>query len=317
MWTPGVRSKLEGAPERSGAPHEEGAMTPPEVVSPKAPHDRPRSRRALLAGLIGGAGAWVAAAVGHPAATRAAAGDPLILGQTNSAGTAATRLNTSSSGGAFWMTQNGSGSGVLGESFHGNGGVFKSHHMNRAGLLVSNVASSRGSGAAIVANGGWNQGISAISDGATPIYATGFNITAAIVGMSPGGGVNGQAEDGIGTSGTSLNGTGVSGGSSHGYGVLGDSGDGDAGVYGHSTSNNGVYGFSEQGTGIHGRSDQGYAGVFGGPLFAQTYLEMPESVAPAAPDANSARLFVRDNGGKTQLCVLFPTGAVQVVATEP
>jgi hypothetical protein len=117
--------------------------------------------------------------------------------------------------------------------------------------------------------------------------------------------------------GTSLNGTGVSGGSSYGRGVWGDSVHGEAGVYGHSTSDNGVYGFSEQGTGIHGRSDQGYAGVFGGLLFAQTYLEMPESVAPAAPDPNIARLFVRDNGGKTQLCVLFPTGAVQVVATEP
>lgn len=39
---------------------------------------------------------------------------------------------------------------------------------------------------------------------------------------------------------------------------------------------------------------------------------------PAAPAANSYRLFSRDNGaGKTQLCVRFATGAVQVLATEP
>ena len=40
--------------------------------------------------------------------------------------------------------------------------------------------------------------------------------------------------------------------------------------------------------------------------------------APAAPAANKARLFCRDNGsGKTQLAAIFPTGAVQVIATEP
>lgn len=42
------------------------------------------------------------------------------------------------------------------------------------------------------------------------------------------------------------------------------------------------------------------------------------SSAPAAPPANEARLYCRDNGsGKTQLVVRFPTGAVQVLATEP
>lgn len=38
---------------------------------------------------------------------------------------------------------------------------------------------------------------------------------------------------------------------------------------------------------------------------------------PPAPDANTARVYARDSGGKTQLCVRFPTGAVQVLATEP
>jgi hypothetical protein len=39
---------------------------------------------------------------------------------------------------------------------------------------------------------------------------------------------------------------------------------------------------------------------------------------PAAPSANKARLYTKDNGaGKTQLVVRFPTGAVQVIATEP
>lgn len=48
------------------------------------------------------------------------------------------------------------------------------------------------------------------------------------------------------------------------------------------------------------------------------YIEVAEMAAPAAPAANKARLFVRDNGlGKTQLCAIFPTGAIQVISTEP
>jgi hypothetical protein len=43
-----------------------------------------------------------------------------------------------------------------------------------------------------------------------------------------------------------------------------------------------------------------------------------EQSDPAAPAANSGVLYFRDNGsGKTQLVVRFPTGAVQVIATEP
>jgi hypothetical protein len=48
------------------------------------------------------------------------------------------------------------------------------------------------------------------------------------------------------------------------------------------------------------------------------YIEGYEVSDPAAPSANTGRLYFRDNGsGKTQLCVRFNTGAVQVVATEP
>jgi hypothetical protein len=49
------------------------------------------------------------------------------------------------------------------------------------------------------------------------------------------------------------------------------------------------------------------------------YLEMTEQgAAPDAPGANRGRLYLIDNGaGKTQLCIRFNTGAVQVIATEP
>jgi hypothetical protein len=47
-------------------------------------------------------------------------------------------------------------------------------------------------------------------------------------------------------------------------------------------------------------------------------IEFAEMTAPSGGAANAARLFCRDNGaGKSQLCVIFNTGAVQVLATEP
>ncbi len=48
-------------------------------------------------------------------------------------------------------------------------------------------------------------------------------------------------------------------------------------------------------------------------------MELTElAAAPSAPGANKLRYFALDNGsGKTQFCVLFPSGAVQVLATEP
>jgi hypothetical protein len=49
-----------------------------------------------------------------------------------------------------------------------------------------------------------------------------------------------------------------------------------------------------------------------------SYIEGIEITDPAAPASNKGRLYFRDNGGgKTQLAVRFPTGAVQVLATEP
>jgi hypothetical protein len=55
-----------------------------------------------------------------------------------------------------------------------------------------------------------------------------------------------------------------------------------------------------------------------GNLRVDGYYLMPEIADPGASAANTARLYVRDNGsGKTQIVVIFPSGAVQVLATEP
>lgn len=47
-------------------------------------------------------------------------------------------------------------------------------------------------------------------------------------------------------------------------------------------------------------------------------LVLREQTDPAAPATDYGTLYTRDNGaGKTQLVVRFPTGAIQVIATEP
>lgn len=48
-------------------------------------------------------------------------------------------------------------------------------------------------------------------------------------------------------------------------------------------------------------------------------IQMLERSNPgAAPPSNNCYMFLRDNGaGKTQLAIQFPTGAIQVIATEP
>lgn len=57
--------------------------------------------------------------------------------------------------------------------------------------------------------------------------------------------------------------------------------------------------------------------VLGTPVF-YSYIDMPEQSTPSAPGTNTGRLFCRDNGsGKTQLCIIFNTGAVQVISTQP
>ena len=179
------------------------------IPDPAAP---PRTRRALLAATLG--------ALGRPVETHAAAGSPLILGQTNYAGSSATRLNATSSGGAFWMTQNGSGSGVRGESWNGTGGVFLTHHPDRQGLLAQQLGAF-GSGAALRAEGGANTGVSGTSTDYFGVLGTSSNSI----------GVRGFSTGDYGVYGSSSSSVGVRGYSSSGYGVSGYSGSSHAGHF--------------------------------------------------------------------------------------
>jgi hypothetical protein len=265
-----------------------------------------RSRRSLLAAGLGGVAAAVATALGRPGSTDAAAGDALKLGQTNFAGTAATRLNTTSSGGAFWMTQNGTGSGVRGDAPGGHGSVFTTQHADRYGVYAQQNATTRGTGAAVRAVGGSNLGVDATTD-AAPAPGSG-SVTAAVSGAATSD--TGAAAGVYGVSASSL-----------GFGV-----------YGHTTAS------STGGTGVLGIAD-GTGGGYGGQFFGSTaiYAEAdeggiaaqleglvimhgPERLIPITDPGNTpgASLYARTNGSdKVELCVVFPSGAVQVLATEP
>jgi len=55
-----------------------------------------------------------------------------------------------------------------------------------------------------------------------------------------------------------------------------------------------------------------------GSISATDYLAGAEQTPPSAPAANGYRIFAQDNGaGKTQLMVLFASGAAQQIAIEP
>ena len=131
-----------------------------------------RTRRSLLAAGLAGIGAIVAALFDRPTRADAAAGDNLKLGQVNYAGISATRLNATSSGGAFSVTQNASGSGVRGDSTNGHGGVFTTAHEDRFGLNGRNTASVMSAGAGVWGDGGNNIGVGGASAAGVGVFGS-------------------------------------------------------------------------------------------------------------------------------------------------
>jgi hypothetical protein len=81
--------------------------------------DSPRSRRSLLAGVLGGLGAWAASAASRLDPAQAAAGDPIRMGQFNKAGGTSTALQTGSSGAALRVIQLQGGSAVRAQATSG------------------------------------------------------------------------------------------------------------------------------------------------------------------------------------------------------
>ena len=242
----------------------------------------PRSRRALLAGALGGLGVWAASAIGRASPAEAAAGDSIRMGQQNLAGGTTTNVRTTSNGSAFIVEQHGNGPALRAEATVGSGVEGKA----RDGVGVFGRSRTE---AGVTGESWRSMGVLGIS------HRLG---TSAVVGQSD-------------------RGKGVEGRTQAGWAVFGSSPDG-IGVFGASEKKAGVVGFSQNGPGVRGFSRNGYAGKFDGSVRVSAYTDIDEIGVPGRPSKNTARLFARDDGsGKTQLCVRFHTGAVQVIAIEP
>jgi hypothetical protein len=215
------------------------ATLQPESSSP--------SRRALLAGALGGLGALMTSALGRVPTARAAAGDPLIIGNTaNSAGTANTTLTTSSTGTALLITQNGSGTALRGSAV-GAGSIAGFFTANN-GTGVSGVTGTGGTygvfgqnngsastGGAMRAAGGNNHGLVATTN-----HADRHGIYAQQNGSS-GAGVAIKAEAGSNIA--------VFASSNTGTAVYASNSSNGGGVFASSVSSHGVMGVSDTGMG--------------------------------------------------------------------
>jgi len=278
----------------------------------------PRSRRAVLAAAAGAAAATLALGA-RPLPVRAAGDDTAVIhiGDTFADAQSQTTLaNQANENIVLWVASNsdsghGGGTAVVGYSDHGIG-----------------VQGQSPGGAGV-------RGVSTSSSGVYGSSTSGYGV----LGTSDSYyGVRGFSNTQHGVAGSSTSGIGVEGTSSatnqpatvgHSFGnstgVQGVSGGAPAakaktGVYGYAAQDNfsrGVTGESPAGIGVYGISSTGYGGYFGGRVYTTQFYELGEIGTPAAPLANRARLFVKDNGaGKTQLCVRFRTGAVKILAVE-
>lgn len=79
------------------------------------PESKAPSRRALLAGVLGGLGAMAASAIGRVSSVRAADGDPVLIA-TGNTGTDTTSITTTGNSAFTGLCSNVTGAGVVGHS---------------------------------------------------------------------------------------------------------------------------------------------------------------------------------------------------------
>lgn len=236
----------------------------------------PRSRRDLLVASVGALAALVASALGRPALVDAAAGAPLIIGSESNNAGTSTTQLLTTSSVAAFKLLQ-----------HGPGTALMGY---------TTPASGTGRGVYGRTDSPDGSGVQARNAADTP--GSGAAISA-IGGFNHGVIAHTSRSDkvALGGSNNEANGTAVSGFADQG---------------------NGVFGASTSGSGVRGRSMTGYAGRFEGPVSVSKQLDLAEiAVDPGNAPTSTARIFVRDNGsGKTQLCVIFASGLVQVLAAQ-
>ena len=231
----------------------------------------PRSRRALLAGALGGALAAVGASLKAPT-VRGADGDNVVLGTTNAA-TGTTELTAAAANPALRVT-----GGAIGIQAGGDLGV------DAGGKIAVSAVSTDGAGLGAI---GWSQantagilGWSTSGTQATPTIPanTGVHGVAeqdasarGVFGRTTAGqGVRGEATTGIGVAAVSDSGPAIDARSNSSAGVIGVGPSGAIpnplvvlpGVYGAADAHPGVFGSSASGYGVRGDGATG-DGVYG------------------------------------------------------
>jgi hypothetical protein len=263
------------------------------TILPTTPESKSPSRRALLAGALGGLGALAAGAIGRVNPVRAGTDGDVVLGTGNAATTTTSITNSTNDNDVLSGISTGLGNGVSGSS-HSNSGV-RGTSYSFPGVY----------GASTLSNGVYGtstseQGVSGFSSSSNGVYGVSDSTSqAATVGKSNG------------------NWTGVQG---HSGTSLVQAARAKTGVFGYAAQDNfsrGVIGESPAGIGVYGITSTGYGGYFAGKVYTTKWYELSEISTPASPYSHRARLFAKDNGvGKTQLCVKFGNGTVKILATE-
>jgi hypothetical protein len=237
----------------------------------------PRSRRAVLAGALGGLAAAAASSLIRPSTAAAADGGPVLLGASDNSATLNTGITNTGGGTVLTSTATGSGYAIVATGNAGRGvsantqtGSAVRASANGAGYGVyststtgTGVLASSTSGVALrVSSGAQAAAISSTSVSAPSLVSKATGGTIGVVGIGgnfapaayPGGGIgvlgDNPAAGGVGVWGRSTAGSALVGDSVTGYGVeaygsVGVFGSGDfAGVIGDVDGSTGVQGWS-------------------------------------------------------------------------
>jgi hypothetical protein len=86
------------------------------MTSTLQPESKSSSRRALLAGALGGLGAWAASAIGRASPVQAADGDPMLVGNAHTASSVTRITNSTNTSDVLWGESTAGGIGVRGSS---------------------------------------------------------------------------------------------------------------------------------------------------------------------------------------------------------
>lgn len=184
----------------------------------------PRTRRAVLAGGLGGLAAFAANALGRPAATLASDGQAMLVGGEYSSSSVTSVTNASGNG--FYAGSLGTGFAVTGQGSQGIGvHGFSTFHIGVLGETDSSsqaaIAGRSFGGATGVLGSADNAPIPAAKP-STGVYgvATKDGTSRGVWGYSPAGyGVFGEATTGRGVQGTAWSGVGVRAAATNGTGI--------------------------------------------------------------------------------------------------